>query len=120
LRGSGIGLHKEIDMQGIPIVTSMPVGKYAQMRLAHLKKHLPEELTRLKEAGKLERHLKTVQQRTVTAVERLIHERLEAHQYRDPNSWEERMQAENMARLMAEEVILPELVLTPSEIVKEQ
>ena len=90
--------------------TKIEVGKYGRMWIEHIKVVYPERYRCLVKFGKLSERASQVNETAYELLEDIEVRWLRKHKPQNPNSFVEQLHLRNQARVMAEEVVLVDVV----------
>ena len=109
--------YREIDGIFYPILSVTTedgqcrnVGKYGRMWIEHIKITYPQRYRSLLRFGELEERAKMVNETAYELLEDIEVRWLNQHRPKNPNSFIEQLHLRNQARIMAEEVVLHDVV----------
>lgn len=108
--------YEEVDGILYPVLdvttesTKIEVGKYGRMWIEHIKVVYPERYRCLVKFGKLSERASQVNETAYELLEDIEVRWLRKHKPQNPNSFVEQLHLRNQARVMAEEVVLVDVV----------
>lgn len=109
--------YQEIEGIFYPILSApsedsqcLNVGKYGRMWIEHIKITYPQRYRSLVRFGELEERAEMVNETAYELLEDIEVRWLNRHRPKNPNSFIEQLQLRNQARMMAEEVVLHDVV----------
>ena len=109
--------YQEVDGIFYPILSVPPednqclnVGKYGRMWIEHIKITYPERYRSLLRFGELKERAEMVNETAYELLEDIEVRWLNKHRAKNPNSFIEQLHLRNQAQMMAEEVVLHDVV----------
>ena len=110
------GTYTEIDGIFYPNLVLKPeknvfVGKYGTIWMSYLEENYPMRYVELHSAGKLRQKAAEVNEEAMNGLDTMVQAYLKKHKPKNPNSFTEQLQLRTQTRMMAEEIVIMDVVM---------